>query len=269
MHATPVEITLIGGPTVMLEINGARLVTDPTFDPPGSHSSGTILLEKTEGPALQPDEIGPVDGVLLSHDQHADNFDRSGRLLAAQAKVVLTTEAAHKRLAGNSVGLRPWMPFKVGKNYELTVIATPARHGPPGAERTLGDVIGFIIRDSDNNDLVYVTGDTVYYDGVAEVATRYKPRVVIAFAGAARTRGPFNLTMGNNDVLELARAFPQARIITIHNRGWKHFTEGPDSVASAAKTFALDGRIRSIAPGEKVVIQDDPTAAETARIRGR
>lgn len=262
MHATPVEITLIGGPTVVLEIDGIRLVTDPTFDPPGNHSSGAISLEKTEGPALQLDEVGPVDGVLLSHDQHADNFDTSGRLLAARAKVVLTTEAAHERLAGNSVGLRPWMAFKIGTKSELTVIATPARHGPPGAERRLGDVIGFIVRDADAKDLVYVTGDTVYFDGVSEVARRYKPRVVIAFAGAARTRGPFNLTMGNNDVLELARAFPQARIITVHNRGWKHFTEGPDSVASAAKTFSLNGRIQSIAPGEKVIIQD---AAETVR----
>lgn len=260
MHATPVDITLIGGPTVMLEVTGTRLITDPTFDPPGSHSSGTISLEKTEGPALQLSDIGPVDGVLLSHDQHADNFDQSGRLLAAKARVVLTTEAAHERLTGNSVGLRPWASYKVGAKHELTVIATPARHGPPGSERTLGDVIGFMIKGADNEDLVYVTGDTVYFDGVAEVAKRHKPRVVVAFAGAARTRGPFNLTMGNNDVLELARAFPQARIITVHNRGWKHFTEGPESVALAARTFALDERIQSIAPGEKVTIQDEATA---------
>jgi L-ascorbate metabolism protein UlaG (beta-lactamase superfamily) len=30
------RITLVGGPTVLLELGGFRLLTDPTFDPPGS-----------------------------------------------------------------------------------------------------------------------------------------------------------------------------------------------------------------------------------------
>ncbi len=37
------------------------------------------MLTKTEGPALEPRQIGPVNGVLLSHDQHPDNLDHAGR----------------------------------------------------------------------------------------------------------------------------------------------------------------------------------------------
>jgi L-ascorbate metabolism protein UlaG (beta-lactamase superfamily) len=257
MDAAPVEITLIGGPTVMIEIDGIRLVTDPTFDPPGPHPSGAVKLEKTEGPALSAEEVGPVDAVLLSHDQHVDNFDRAGRRFAENAKVVLTTDAANRRLGGNSVGLKPWRSYRLGGRNGLTVVATPARHGPPGAERTLGDVTGFVVQSAAKKDLIYVTGDTVFYDGVAEVARRYKPDVVIAFAGAARTRGPFNLTMGNNDLLELASVFRGARIMTVHNRGWKHFTEGPDSVAAAAEIFAPQGQVQSLVPGRKWVLSVD------------
>jgi hypothetical protein len=47
--------------------------------------------------------------------------------------------------------------------------------------------------------MIYLTGDTVFYDGVAEVARRFHPELVVIFAGAARTRGPFNLTMNTND----------------------------------------------------------------------
>lgn len=79
---------------------------------------------------------------------------------------------------------------------------------------------------------------------------------MVVFAGAARTRGPFNLTMGNNDVLELARTFPAARIVVVHNRGWAHFTEGPASITSAVTPFALAGRVGSLAPGERVVFDD-------------
>ncbi len=269
VHSTPIAITLVGGPTVMIEINGIRLVTDPTFDEPGAYSSGAITLEKTEGPAISAGDLGTVDAVLLSHDQHADNFDPAGRRFAAGAKIVLTTEAAHARLGGNSVGLKPWSEHKVGDNHELTVIATPARHGPPGAEHKLGEVVGFLVRGRHRQDLVYVTGDTVFYDGVAEVARRYQPRVVIVFAGAARTRGPFNLTMGNNDLLELAKAFPRARIVTVHNRGWKHFTEGPDAVAAASRAFALEGRVQSLHPGEKLVIGDEEAGAPVAIVSGK
>jgi L-ascorbate metabolism protein UlaG (beta-lactamase superfamily) len=33
---SPVRITLIGGPTALIEIDGFRLLTDPTFDAPRS-----------------------------------------------------------------------------------------------------------------------------------------------------------------------------------------------------------------------------------------
>ena len=54
---------------------------------------------------------------------------------------------------------------------------------------------------SDGTPPLYVTGDTVWYDGVAEVARRFRPGVVLLFAGAARTRDPFNLTMNTNDAI--------------------------------------------------------------------
>jgi len=35
-------LTLIGGPTVLIELDGLRMLTDPTFDPPG-HYPGFAL----------------------------------------------------------------------------------------------------------------------------------------------------------------------------------------------------------------------------------
>jgi len=47
-------------------------MTDPTFDPAGGdYASGRVTLHKTRGPALAASQVGPVDVVLLSHDQHA------------------------------------------------------------------------------------------------------------------------------------------------------------------------------------------------------
>src|SRR3569833_2042883 len=104
----PISITLIGGPTALIEIDGFRLLTDPTFDAPGAYQLPHVKLEKTIGPALTPDAIGPVDAVLLSHDQHSDNLDNSGRDFLHKVKRVLTTEAGAKRLGGLVEGLAPW-----------------------------------------------------------------------------------------------------------------------------------------------------------------
>src|SRR5258708_23663837 len=128
----PISITLIGGPTALIEIDGFRLLTDPTFDAPGAYELPHVKLEKTIGPALKADAIGPVDAVLLSHDQHSDNLDNSGREYLKHAKRVLTTEACAKRLGGHVEGLAPWAitHVKDRDGNSLTITATPARHGP-------------------------------------------------------------------------------------------------------------------------------------------
>jgi L-ascorbate metabolism protein UlaG (beta-lactamase superfamily) len=69
-------VRLVGGPTAVIELGGVRLLTDPTFDPPGDHPIGDRVLTKTSGPALPAEDLGRVDAVLLSHDQHPDNLDR-------------------------------------------------------------------------------------------------------------------------------------------------------------------------------------------------
>src|SRR5712672_4347268 len=156
-------ITLIGGPTALIEIDGFRLLTDPTFDAPGSYQLPHVKLEKLEGPAMTADAVGEIDAVLLSHDQHSDNLDHSGKAFLAKAKRVLTTVVGAKRLGGHAEGLMPWATTELsGKDgRSLTITATPARHGPAGIEPLAGDVIGFVLTSKgETGRPIYVTGDT-------------------------------------------------------------------------------------------------------------
>ena len=144
--------------------------------------------------------------MLLSHDQHSDNLDESGKRFLSKVKRVLTTEIGAKRLGGHVEGFAPWASTELTKNgRSLTITAAPARHGPHGIEPLAGDVIGFVLSSKASRP-IYISGDTVWYDGVAEVAQRFKAGVVMPFAGAAQTRGPFHLTMDVNDTIETARA---------------------------------------------------------------
>ena len=137
MSISCVTITLIGGPTALIEIDGFRLLTDPTFDEPGAYQLPHVKLEKLVGPALSADAIGEVDAVLLSHDQHSDNLDNSGRDFLKSAKRVLTTEAGAKRLGGHAEGFAPWQVTELtGNERALAHGHRDARASRPGRHRT-------------------------------------------------------------------------------------------------------------------------------------
>src|SRR5690349_13820519 len=148
MRSSKLRLTYIGGPTAVLEFAGARMLTDPTFDPSGSeYSSGPVTLRKTASPALTADEVD-FEFVLLSHDHHFDNLDRLGRTVLGRANHVLTTTAGAARLGGNAVGLAPGdnREFHSRNGGRVLVTATAARHGP--AEHDRGPVIGFVLQDA-------------------------------------------------------------------------------------------------------------------------
>ena len=251
-----ITITLIGGPTALIEIDGFRLLTDPTFDAPGDYQLPHVKLEKLTGPALSAGDVGEIDAVLLSHDQHSDNLDHSGRDFLKSSKRVLTTEAGAKRLGGNAEGFAPWASTTLTKGGRtLIVTSTPARHGPAGIEPLSGDVIGFVLEPAKPGRPVYVSGDTTWFDGVAEVARRFACGVVLPFAGAAQTRGPFHLTMDTNDTIETARAFADAVIVPVHTDGWAHFRQNAADLRASFDTLGFGRRLRILEPGIATVIE--------------
>lgn len=249
------KITLIGGPTALLEMDGLRLLTDPTFDPPGASSTnGPVTLRKTIGPALQPDAIEPIDAILLSHDQHFDNLDQAGCAFLPRARSVFTTPAAAARLCANTLGLAPWQQTQIASAHGiLRITATPARHGPPGIEPISGDVTGFVLESAKQpTHAVYVTGDTVWYEGVAEVARRFSVAAIVLFGGAAKVpaRGDIHLTMNSEDALATARAFPRARIFPVHTSGWEHFSESQQTLIEAFAENNLSSHLHPLEPGQ-------------------
>ena len=244
------QITLIGGPTALIEIDGFRLLTDPTFDPPGDYQLPHVTLTKLARPALLPEEVGAVDAVLLSHDQHADNLDNSGRTLLPSAGVTYTTNSGAQRLGGNAVGLAPFetRSLEARSGKKIFVTATPARHGPIGVDA--GDVIGFALGINKPGDLIYITGDTLWFDGTADVARRFSPKVVVLYTGAAEPRGRFRMTMGSEDALEAAHAFPNSTLVSVHNEGWGHLRESQDQLADVFTKFNLANRLTRFDKGK-------------------
>lgn len=239
----------IGGPTMLIDLAGLRILTDPTFDAPGPHpvGDGRSLL-KLAGPALSRTDLGPVDLVLLSHDQHPDNLDDEGRAALADAPLVLSTSAAAQRIPGVT-GMQPWQSVLVptGSGGQLTVTAVPALHGPAGAdaEDRSGPVTGFVLGGPDL-PTVYVSGDNASVELVEQIAAKFPAiDVAVLFAGAARRPDlsePLTLTA---DAAVLAtRALGEPLVVPVHTEGWLHFTESPGTLARAFLSAGLQARLR-------------------------
>ena len=252
-------LTHIGGPTLLIEIDGWRLLTDPTFEAPGrTYSFGYgARSRKVTGPALQPSDLGTIDAVLLSHDQHADNLDDAGRAFLPSAGDVLTTVSGARRLGLGSVGLAPWSStvLRAPGRPTLTITATPGRHGPWFSPPIVGDVIGFAVQVEGADDVaVWVSGDTVLCDGVREVASRLNVDVAVMHLGAVKfpTSGPVRFTFDTSEAAEVVTLLKPRVVIPVHYEGWSHFRENRDVFEPALAATGAD--VRWLVAGEATAI---------------
>ena len=123
MASRPLRLSYIGGPTALLELGAARLLTDPTFDPAaGEYQSGPVTLRKLAGSALS---------------------------LPSTARVVisLTTGGGAGRTGREERRAKPVRDHRspnASRDYPAGEVATPARHGPGGLNRGGGEP-GFVV----------------------------------------------------------------------------------------------------------------------------
>ncbi|GAA4710883.1 MBL fold metallo-hydrolase [Pseudonocardia yuanmonensis] len=255
---TPLRLTHVGGPTLLIEAAGLRILTDPTFDPPGRRYGfgwGTSS-RKLAGPALDPEELGPIDAVLLSHDHHADNLDDRGRALLSGVGTVVTTLPGARRLGGGALGLAPWASTRIGDvGVDVGVTATPCRHGPPLSRPVAGAVIGFALALPDG--VLWISGDTVPFRGTREVVRRLTVDVAVLHLGRVRfpVTGPLRYSMSGEQAVATCRALRPRVVVPVHYEGWSHFREGRAEVERAfAAAPDVRDRVRWLRPGEVTVV---------------
>jgi L-ascorbate metabolism protein UlaG (beta-lactamase superfamily) len=254
-----VRITHIGGPTTLIEVGEWRLLTDPTFDDAGrTYQFGYgSSSRKLSGPAIPASNIGRIDAVLLTHDHHGDNLDDAGRALLPRAGVVITTEAGAGRLGGNARGLAPWATTRLvapGRTA-IEITATPCRHGPVALRPIVGDVIGFALRwDEQQYGDLWITGDTVLYDGVREVPKRLPIGTMLLHLGDVHfgITGPVHYTLNATEAVALCELVQPTTVIPVHYEGWSHFRQGraDAELAFAAARDRVRRSVRWIALGE-------------------
>ncbi|WP_037673300.1 MBL fold metallo-hydrolase [Streptomyces griseus] len=249
-----VPVQVLGGPTALITYGGLRFLTDPTFDEPGDYPlPGDLVLTKTAPSPVAPGDLGAVDAVLLSHDEHPDNLDHSGRAFLAHVPLTLTTTGGAARLGGTARGLAPWESTDLRRpdGGAVTVTAVPALHGPEalGTERVeavSGKVVGFVLTSADL-PTVYVSGDNASLGLVKEIAARFGPvDTVVLFAGAPRLPlfDDGLVVIDSAQAAEAAELLGARRVVPVHCDSWAHFTESREDVVAAFTAAGLADRLQ-------------------------
>jgi N-acyl-phosphatidylethanolamine-hydrolysing phospholipase D len=174
---TDFTATWVGHATVLLQLGGLNVITDPVFSRRASPVQW-LGPRRVMDPGLALDALPPLDLVLLSHN-HYDHLDRPAVKRLARAH----PDATWVVPLGLDRYIRPWGPRRIvelgwwGETsaHGVRITATPARHfsarGPGDRNRSLW--CGFAIEASGRR--VFFAGDTAYHPEFGQVGSRLGP----------------------------------------------------------------------------------------------
>ncbi|MFL6061516.1 MAG: MBL fold metallo-hydrolase [Marmoricola sp.] len=261
--ASRARITHIGGPTALIEVAGWRILTDPTFDPPGKRyffGWGTTS-RKLAGPSRTPEELGRIDAVLVSHHHHGDNLDPSAEALLPQWGTTYTTRKGAAALGPHCHGMAAWetATLEAPGRPAITITATPCRHGVAGSDPITGPVIGFALAwEGQQHGQLWITGDTVLYPALREVPRRIDVGTLLIHLGAVRFRylsGPLHYTMDARAGAELIDLVEPRTVVPVHYEGWSHFSQDRPVAEPVLATSRFADRVTWLDPGQATTVE--------------
>jgi L-ascorbate metabolism protein UlaG (beta-lactamase superfamily) len=241
------QLTWLGHATVLLELGGARLLTDPVLRSRVAH------LRRHAGVPADP---GPLDGVLISH-LHRDHLDLPTlRRVDPSVPIVMPAGGAGGlRRAGRDVReVRPGDSLRLGgARMQVVPAAHDGRRDPLGPS---AQPVGFVV------DGVYFAGDTELFAGMAELAGSVDV-ALLPIWGWGRSIGPGHM---NPEQAARALALLRPRIaVPIHwgtflplgaHRRHRHLLTHPArEFVQLAAEIAPEVRVEVLPPGGSLALR--------------
>jgi L-ascorbate metabolism protein UlaG (beta-lactamase superfamily) len=194
-----VRLTLVRSATLILVLAGRRILVDPMLDdvgarPPIGETANPVRNPTVPLPFPAEEVVRGLDAVLVTH-RHRDHLDGRAEELLPRDLPVFCQPEDEDALRALELDARP-----VTDELEwdgVRIVRTPAQHGFGEVAEALAPVSGFLL------DGLYLAGDTVWYEGVAETIARHRPRVAVVNAAGAEFLTGGLIVMGIDDVREV------------------------------------------------------------------
>jgi L-ascorbate metabolism protein UlaG (beta-lactamase superfamily) len=201
---------------VIVELAGKRILVDPMLDEAGARPPIEGTLNQVANPTVPlpfpaDDVVRGLDAVLVTHC-HRDHLDARAEELLPRGVPVFCQPEDEEAL--RALGLDARAVADALDWNGIAIARTPARHGSGRTAELLAPVSGFVLDD------LYLAGDTVWYEAVAETIERHRPRVAIVNAGGAEFIEGGLIVMGIDDVREVVARVPT--VVAVHLEALNH-----------------------------------------------
>ena len=257
------RVTYIGHATLLLELGGVRVLTDPNFEP----KLGRVL-PRVSAPGIALHDVPKLDAILLTH-AHADHLSFEA-LDALPRDVPLFAPPAvqrwlWKRGYGHAVPLAPDEEAKVGP---VTLLAAAARHrgNRYGFDRWRAATNMYLLDDGGRS--VFFAGDTALVGDTHHLVERHLHEtgrqldVALLPIGHAPWWKPGfrrgHLTAA--DALELFQLLKARLLIPYHWGTFEHLTSGAFDAVNRLRRHLLHyprrEAVKLIEPGEVLEVDE-------------
>jgi L-ascorbate metabolism protein UlaG (beta-lactamase superfamily) len=221
------RIRLLRHATLVVELNGIRLLVDPMLSAQAAMEpvANAPITERIPLVGLPVDQAGltqiiaGTEAVLVTHC-HRDHWDaRASELVPRNMPIICQPEDAEHFAASGFSTVLPLTDRLSLQGVELT--RTRGRHGTGAIGRQMGPVCGFVLV-APGEPRLYIAGDTIWCDEVEEAVALHRPEVIVVNAGGAQflTGGP--ITMTPTDVVRVCRSSPGTTVIAVHMEAVNH-----------------------------------------------
>ncbi|WP_411681830.1 MBL fold metallo-hydrolase [Clostridium thailandense] len=245
------NIKQIRNATIVVQYAGKKFLIDPVLADKGTYPPFPNSVRQDQFNPLVSlptsiEEIINVDAVIATH-LHSDHFDDAAKdILPKDIKMFVQDEADSKCLkdAGfqNVEILRGDITFG-----DIKLTKTKGQHGSGEILKFTGNVCGVVFEHPTEKTL-YVAGDTIWYEGVQEAIDANKPEIIVVNAGNNKFLDSNPLVMGKDDIYEVHKASPKAKIIASHMEAVNHWTLSKEEL----KSFINEKEISS-----NILVPDD------------
>jgi L-ascorbate metabolism protein UlaG (beta-lactamase superfamily) len=222
-----VRLTLVRHATLLLELDGRRILVDPMLDDPGTQPPVEDTPNQRPNPLVplpRPAEelVRGLDAVVVTH-LHEDHFDDTAARLLPRDVPVFCQPPDADVLAAHGLDVRP---VETALEWDgLAIARTEGRHGTGEIADALAPVSGFVLGE------VYVAGDTVWCDEVEAAIAEHRPRVAVVNGSGARFLEGDPIVMTAADVREVAARVPA--VVVVHLEAINHCLETRAEIRAA------------------------------------